>query len=347
MKQIDIFPRTLHFRQPAGTSRGVYLTRRIHLLRLSDSDVPSVCGWGECAPLPDLSCDARPDYDKVLREACRRAEREGLTPALCDDLRTLPSVLFGLETAFTQWERGGDKALFDTPFARGEVGIPINGLVWMGSFDEMMQRLTAKLDAGFRCVKLKIGAIDFSDELSLIRAVRRRFSAEQVELRLDANGAFPPDRAAHYLERLAPYHIHSIEQPIRQHQWQHMAQLCRQSPIPIALDEELIGVSSRQQKADLLDEIRPQYIVLKPSLHGAMSGCDEWISLARERNIGCWITSALESNVGLNAIAHYTARTFGPHITFPQGLGTGSLFTDNVPMPIYVKEDRLWYSKIS
>ena len=347
MKHIEIVRRILHFRQPAGTSRGTYLTREIHLLRLSDDSRPGVVGWGECAPLPDLSSDAVPDYGQVLSSFCRRAESEGLSSALCDDLRPFPSMLFGLESAFMQWERGGSAALFDTPFARSEVGIRINGLVWMGSFDEMCSRLREKLEAGFQCVKLKIGAIRFEDELELVRTVRRRFGKDDVELRLDANGAFRPDQALSFLERLAPYGVHSIEQPIRQGQWDRLAVLCRNSPIPVALDEELIGVNDPQRKARLLDTVRPHFIVLKPSLHGGMAGCDEWIALARERHIGSWITSALESNVGLKAIAHYAAKTYVPNPPLPQGLGTGALFTDNISMPLTVKRDRLWYLKSS
>ncbi|MBS5612956.1 MAG: o-succinylbenzoate synthase, partial [Prevotella buccalis] len=200
-----------------------------------------------------------------------------------------------------------------------------------------------KLEQGFRCVKLKIGAINFEKEVELVRAIRSHFTSEQVQLRLDANGGFAPDEALAKLEQLAKYDIHSIEQPIKQHQWQQMALLCRESPIPIALDEELIGVNQRQEKEELLNTIRPQYIILKPSLHGGMYGTEEWITLARQRNIGSWLTSALESNVGLNAIAQLAAKIYGPHITFPQGLGTGLLFTDNIAMPLEVRGDQLWF----
>lgn len=336
---VKINPRTLHFKQPAGTSRGVYNTRKIWLIELTADELPGRKGIGECAPLPDLSCDALPDYDEKLQAMCRHMEQTGNIDY--DLLRPYPSILFGLETALLHLQRGTEK-LFDTSFARGEEGIPINGLVWMGSFDEMLVRMEEKLKAGFHCVKLKIGAIDFEKEMELIRHIRHRFSKEEIELRVDANGGFSPNDALDKLHRLAQYDIHSIEQPIRQHQWQAMASLCAVSPLPIALDEELIGVNNRADKALLLDTIRPSYIILKPSLHGGMHGCTEWIELARERGIGSWITSALESNVGLNAIAQFTAHTYGSHIEMPQGLGTGALFTDNIEMPLEIRGDQLW-----
>ncbi|SFG25001.1 o-succinylbenzoate synthase [Prevotella sp. KH2C16] len=344
MLKVDISERVLHFRQPAGTSRGVYHTRRCHFVSIRRDGVEGV---GECAPLPDLSCDSLSspaEYVSVLRGFCDEVEHTGQIPY--ERLRPYPSMLFGLETAMAQLEAGGSTALSDTPFARGEEGIPINGLVWMGSFEEMYARLEEKLRQGFRCVKLKIGAIDFHRELDLIRHIREAFTKEQIELRVDANGGFTPQDAIARLEALARYDIHSIEQPIRQHQWTEMAVLCRRSPLPIALDEELIGVNEPDRKAELLDTIRPAYIVLKPTLHGGMHGCEEWMGLARERGIVSWITSALESNVGLNAVAHFAAKAYGPAITFPQGLGTGQLFTDNIPMPLEIKGDKLWYTQI-
>ncbi len=337
---ISIEPRTLHFKQPAGTSRGVYTTRRSWFLHLTATECPGREGIGECAPLPDLSCDATPEYERTLEAVCRQFELTGQLPDQM--LRPYPSIRFGLETALLSFERQSD-VLFDTAFGRGEVGIPINGLVWMGTYDEMLARMEEKMKAGFRCVKLKIGAIDFEKELELIRHIREAFTAEQIELRVDANGGFDYEDAFSNLDRLAQYDIHSIEQPIRQRQWTKMAMLCRHSPLPIALDEELIGVNMPMMKADLLDTIRPAYVVLKPSLHGGMCGTQEWIDLARERGIGSWITSALESNVGLNAIAHFTAHVYGDEITFPQGLGTGQLFTDNVSMPLEIAGDELWY----
>lgn len=341
MRHIDITPRTLHFKQPAGTSRGVYLERHIWLLTLTDDALPGRQGMGECAPLPRLSCDDLPhdEYEATLREFCDTYCRTGMIPHPA--LRPYPSMLFGLETAVLDLEHA-DGRFFDTPFARGEEGIPINGLVWMGTHDEMAARLEEKLKAGFHCVKLKIGAIDFEEEESLMRHIRERFDSKTIELRLDANGAFAPDDALLKLERLARYDIHSIEQPIRQGQWEAMARLCRQSPIPIALDEELIEVIDPARKTALLREVHPAYIILKPSLHGGMRGSREWIETAAGFGIGTWITSALESNVGLNAIAQLAAHLYGPDIRMPQGLGTGQLFTDNLPMPLQIEGDRLW-----
>ena len=341
MKHIEISERTLHFKQPAGTSRGVYTTRQSYYLTITDDDRPGIKGVGECATLPDLSCDAVPEYFKILSDICRMVEQTGNIPY--EMLRPYPSILFGLETAFAQLDANGSTRLYDTPFGRGEEGITINGLVWMGTFEEMYSRLEAKLKAGFHCVKLKIGAIDFNKELDLIKHIREAFDKNTIELRVDANGGFTPDNAMERLEALAQYDIHSIEQPIKQHQWKDMARLCKETPLPIALDEELIGVNVKSMKEYLLDSIRPQYIILKPSLHGGMYGCDEWIQLAKERGIGSWITSALESNIGLNAIAHYCAKTYGPSVSMPQGLGTGQLFTDNIDMPLVIDGDKIWY----
>lgn len=375
MYKIDISERTLHFKQPAGTSRGVYTTRHSYYLTLTSDELPGVEGVGECATLPDLSCDAKPEYAVTLLQVCQMVEQMGRIPY--DMIRAYPSITFGLETAFASFFDAAKKFLeivptegassssemlkqkgvsvpagmenltdlFDSPFGRGEEGITINGLVWMGTYEEMLARLEEKLQAGFHCVKLKIGAIDFFKELDLIKRIRDVYTQEQVELRVDANGGFLPENAMSQLEALAKYDIHSIEQPIKQHQWPKMAQLCRETPLPIALDEELIGVNVRSMKEALLDTIRPQYIILKPSLHGGIYGCNEWIQLASQRGIGSWITSALESNIGLNAIAHYAAKVYGPNVEMPQGLGTGQLFTDNIPMPLEIRGDKLFIVK--
>lgn len=342
MYQVKLSSRTLHFIQPAGTSRGVYTTRQSYYVTLSDDNAPGIVGIGECATLPDLSCDAMPpkEYERILKGFCDDLCQSGKIDK--EAMRPYPSMLFGLETAKRQLDNGGGIDLFNTPFGRGEEGITINGLIWMGTFDEMFQRLEAKLKAGFHCVKLKIGAIDFEKELRLIQHIRQHFSRKEVELRVDANGGFTPDNAMQRLEALAKYDIHSIEQPIRQHQWKEMARLCKNTPLPIALDEELIGVNDLTEKNQLLDTIQPQYIILKPSLHGGISGTREWIKLAKERGIGSWITSALESNIGLNAIAQLTTDIYGPHITMAQGLGTGHLFSDNIPMPLEIRGEQLW-----
>jgi len=340
--KIDIEERVLHFKQPAGTSRGVYTERRSWFVSVSDG---SAVGVGECAPLPDLSCDARPDYADILRGFCDELERTGEIDY--EAMRDYPSMLFGLETALrslhsVEGDLQSPYLLFDTPFSRGEEGIPINGLVWMGNYEEMLARMEQKLEQGFRCVKLKIGAIDFQQELELVQRIRQRFSFHEVELRLDANGAFPFEEALYKLELLSQYAIHSIEQPIKAGQWAYMSELCRESPLPIALDEELIGVNNPEMKRHMLNIIRPRYIILKPSLHGGMMGCREWISIARDMGIGSWITSALESNIGLNAIAQFASDVYGPAIRMPQGLGTGQLFIDNIPMPLEIRGDKLW-----
>jgi len=339
---INISEKTLHFKQPAGTSRGIYTTRHSWFITITSPEKPNIKGIGECAPLPNLSCDDIPEYENILKALCQHFCLSGNINY--DIMRPYPSMLFGLESALQQFNRGGSECLFDTRFGLGEEGIPINGLVWMGSFDEMLVRIEDKMKSGFRCIKLKIGAIDFEKEIGLIRHIREYFTTEQIELRVDANGGFTPDNAMNRLERLAKYDIHSIEQPIKQHQWKEMAMLCKDSPLPIALDEELIGINMPTMKEALLDSIHPAYIILKPSLHGGMKGSKEWIELANQRGIGSWITSALESNIGLNAIAHFAAKTYGPNIKIPQGLGTGQLFTDNIKMPIEIRKDALWFS---
>ncbi len=341
---ISVSERTFHFKQPAGTSRGVYTTRHSWFLEMTSPQLPQVRGIGECAPLPQLSCDDIPEYERILKDVCGMVCRTGKIDVSM--LRPYPSMLFGLETAWQSLHAGGTK-LFDTPYGRGEEGILINGLVWMGIYDEMLARIEEKLRMGFRCIKMKIGAIEFDKEMALIRHIRERYTKEQIELRVDANGGFTPDEALKKLELLARYDVHSIEQPIRQHRWNDMARLCRESPLPVALDEELIGVNLPAMKEALLDTIKPAFIVLKPSLHGGMYGTEEWIRMARERGIGSWITSALESNVGLNAVAHLAAKLYGPAINLSQGLGTGALFTDNIEMPIAIKGDKLWFSASS
>ena len=337
--KIDIEERVLHFKQPAGTSRGIYTERRIWLVRVSDGQH---VGVGECAPLPLLSCDDIPNYGERLRMFCNDVEQKGKLDV--DALRDYPSMMFGLETALLNLKNG--ERLFDTAFSRGEEGIPINGLVWMGSYEEMMRRIEQKLSQGFHCVKLKIGAIDFDAELELLKMIRKRFGPRDVELRVDANGAFKYEEDALYkMELLSQYALHSIEQPIRAGQWSYMAELCRDAPLPIALDEELIGVNAPDQKRQMLNVIRPRYIVLKPSLHGGMAGVREWVDVACDMGIGSWITSALESNVGLYAIAQLCSALYGSHIKMPQGLGTGQLFTDNIIMPLEIRGEMLWITR--
>lgn len=344
-RKIEIQPRLLHFKQPAGTSRGIYTTRRVWYLHLTSEDEPGREGTGECAPLPLLSQEDRPDYEETLARFCRQYEQEGRLDT--EALRPYPSILFGLETAIRHYEQRGF-ALWDTPFSREEAGIPINGLIWMGDYPTMLQRIEEKMKLGFRCIKLKIGAIHFDDELALLKHIRSHFSSKEIELRVDANGAFTPQEAMDKLCRLAELDLHSIEQPIRAGQWDEMARLTADSPLPIALDEELIGCNRPEDKRRLLQTVRPDYIILKPSLHGGIHGCSEWIKLSEEllgssaRTPKWWITSALESNIGLNAIAQWCATFDNP---LPQGLGTGLLFTDNVDMPLAIRRDCLWYIK--
>ncbi len=338
---INLSLRTLHFKRPARTSRGAYSERRIILLTATDKESRRI-GLGECAPLPDLSSDrdAYPTLSSVAQLIRQALDAEDYT----EFLRPYPALLFALESAIHDYRQ--TPSLYDTPFARSEVGIPFNGLIWMSSPDEMLAQIKQKLLQGFHCIKLKIGANNWDEELALIRKVRSRYSPESLELRVDANGAFTPDTAMKRLEALAALGIHSIEQPIAQYQWKEMAALCADSPLPIALDEELIGVTSLEEKRLLLDTIRPQYIVLKPTLHGGMSGTMEWVSEAHRRGIGSWMTSALESNVGLRNVALLTAVVYGSDIRFSQGLGTGALFTDNIEMDMEVRGSKMWRSPV-
>jgi len=329
---------TLQFRKPAGTSRGVYQIHKVWFVRISSVDEPSRFGIGECAPLPDLSCDALPDYEDILEKACLDFECTGKIDY--EGLGPYPSILFGLETALRHFERGSF-ALWDTPFSRGESGIPINGLIWMGTYEEMSQQIEEKIKLGFKCIKLKIGAINFEKELELIRQIRQRFSPEMITLRVDANGGFTPEDAPSKLARLSELGLHSIEQPIRAGLGSEMAKLTASTPLPIALDEELIGCHLFADKRILLQKIMPQYIILKPSLHGGFKGCAEWIELAEHLKIGWWITSALESNIGLNAIAQWTATLGNP---MHQGLGTGLLYSNNLEMPLEIIGEKLFYN---
>ena len=334
--QLSISKETLHFKKPARTSRGEYALHEMYLITLTDKATGKK-GTGELAPLPDLSCDrnAYPDIPEVRRLA-EKALPSVLNGTWPDDMLSYPALRFALESAVAE--------------ARGEelkerISIPINGLVWMSSFEDMLEQVKVKMAIGFRCIKLKIGAIDWQKEIELIRYVRSCFPKEELQLRVDANGAFAPEWAMDRLTELSKYDIHSIEQPIRQGQWDEMARLCKESPLAIALDEEMIGVNDPKEKARLLDTIHPQYIVLKPTMHGGLSGTREWIDLANKRGISSWITSALESNIGLRSIALLTESVYGPNITFPQGLGTGQLFTDNIENQVQIEDANLIVKK--
>ncbi|MCD8261182.1 MAG: o-succinylbenzoate synthase [Bacteroides sp.] len=332
-----IYHRVLHFRQPAGTSRGVYRERQVWYIVVQDADHPASFGVGECAPLPDLSCDNMEIYEDILQKACILLEERGEPDR--ELLSDFPSILFGLETALLHLTVGSIR-LWNTPFSRGEEGLLINSLIWMGSYREMLRQIRDKIAQGYHCVKVKIGAINFEEELALLQFIRANFTAADIELRVDANGAFTPEEAPQKLRQLAAMDIHSIEQPIRAGQWQQMATLCRDTPLPVVLDEELIGIHRSGQKRELLNTILPHYIILKPTLHGGLSGCLEWINLAEERNIGWWITSALESNIELNALAQWCATL---SVGIPQGLGTGMLYTDNIPFPLSLSGDKLFF----
>lgn len=326
----------LDFRFTAVTSRDRLTHKDTYFVRVTDDSRPGVSGIGEAALFRGLSVDDVPDYETTLDKACRdisRLSRSGL-----EELAHYPSIRFGIETALLDFARGGMMDLFDNAWSRGEDSMRINGLVWMGDKATMLRRIDEKLASGFSCIKIKIGGIDFESELELLRHVRG--IAPGVEIRLDANGAFAPYEAPEKLDALARFDIHSIEQPVRAGQWSEMSRICRESPIPVALDEELIGLHDIESRERMLDTIRPAYIILKPSLTGGFASSDRWISSASERGIGWWATSALESDIGLNAIAQWTA-SHSP--LMPQGLGTGQLYSNNIPSPIRVRSERIFY----
>ncbi len=330
---------TFHFRFPAGTSRGVLHEKESWFIRVGDTDRPGVYGYGESGPLPGLSPDARPDLEEILSMACRRVGMYNFSP---DELPLLfPSVRFGIGTALRDLEEGGRQILFPSSFTEGREGIPINGLIWMGDPSFMREQIRQKIAEGYRVLKIKVGALDFNEELGLLKHIRKEYAAEHPEIRLDANGAFSPEEAPEKLKRLAEYEIHSIEQPIASGQQETMARLCESSPIPVALDEELIGIADTHEKIRLLDLVRPAYLILKPTLLGGFGACEEWITLANERNTGWWVTSLLESNTGLNAIAQWTYTLDNP---LPQGLGTGMLFTNNLESPLHIREGHLFFN---
>jgi o-succinylbenzoate synthase len=328
----------LDFKQPSGTSRGT-LTQKETYFIIINSEIKQ--GIGECGLFRGLSIDDRLDYENKLNWVCNHIDL-GLEELLTQ-LIEFPSIQIGLEMAFKSLESHDPFELFPSKFIGGEDSISINGLVWMGSESFMKEQIAKKIEAGFSCIKMKIGAIDFQQEINLLKSIRNQFSSKDIELRVDANGAFHPTNALEKLKILSDLDLHSIEQPIKQGQIDAMATLCKKTPLPIALDEELIGVFSVTKKQELLQTINPQYIILKPSLVGGFSGSDEWINLAEKQNIGWWITSALESNVGLNAIAQYT---YTKQSIMPQGLGTGSLFTNNFECPMQVNNGQLQYNNL-
>ncbi|NOZ03257.1 MAG: o-succinylbenzoate synthase [FCB group bacterium] len=333
-------PYVLRFKRPSGTSRGILTERKTWFLKLTEigNPNPERTGIGECAPLPGLSIDDRPNFESRIADVCR--EIDNYLSDLKASLRDYPSIRFGLETALRDLENEGKRLLFPSPFVDSGRPIPINGLIWMGTPEFMRRQIKEKLASGFTCLKMKIGALDFETELNLLRDIRREYPPAEIELRVDANGAFDPDTAPEKLARLAELEIHSIEQPIPPGRPERMAEICENSPLPIALDEELIGISDEKEKHTLLATIRPQYIILKPTLVGGFAGAREWIAIAEKHNIGWWVTSALESNIGLNAIAQWTA-TLGDTMT--HGLGTGQLYLNNIPSPLTIDSGKLYY----
>lgn len=327
----------LNFRIPGGTSRGVLHQKETYFLSVRDKNN---FGVGECAVFRGLSIDDSPDYEKKLQWLCNHIHCG--QDELLDELIDFPSIQFGLEQAFLSLKNKDSFELFPSKFTQSLDSIPINGLIWMGSETFMKQQIKDKLNAGFSTIKMKIGAIDFDTELSLLKGIRKEFSSSEITLRVDANGAFNPSHALEKLKRLSDYEIHSIEQPIKAGQWNEMANLCDRTSVPIALDEELIGINDVTNKEKILQMIQPQYIILKPSLIGGFRGSMEWIHKADKNEIGWWITSALESNIGLNAIAQWTY-TIGNKMA--QGLGTGSLFSNNVVCPLEVVNGFLHYNR--
>lgn len=336
MKTASFKKHILHFKQPSGTSRGVLKIKETWFIILNEYGEQGV---GECGMFKGLSIDDKPNYENKLLWVCENVNL-GLE-VLLPELVAFPSIQFGLEMAFKSLESKNPFILFPSAFTEGTDSITINGLIWMGSESFMRQQIKDKIDAGFRCIKMKIGAINFQTEINLLKSIRKEFSLKDMELRVDANGAFSPSNALEKLNILSDLDLHSIEQPIKPGQIEDMAKLCDQTPLPIALDEELIGVFSKEKKEWLLQSIKPQYIIIKPTLIGGFLGSDEWIQMAEDHHIGWWITSALESNVGLSAIAQYT---YTKRNLQPQGLGTGSLFTNNFESPLEVKEGALYYN---
>ena len=326
----------LNFKTPSGTSRGVLKIKDSWFLFIYDENEPEAVGVGECGLLKGLSCDDVPNYEAKIAEVCNNINT--ISP---NDLIDYPSIRFGLEMALLDLKNKGSKQLFDTDFAQGKASITINGLIWMGEKEFMFQQIKTKIEQGYSCIKLKIGAINFEDELALLKYIRQHFSSKDIELRVDANGAFLPENALEKLQKLSEFGLHSIEQPIKQGQTEAMAQLCSKTPLPIALDEELIGVNTLVDKNQLLSAIKPQYIILKPSLVGGFDATKEWINEAENLSIPWWMTSALESNVGLSAIAQFTS-TYSN--TMPQGLGTGQLYANNFPCPLELNSDQLSYN---
>ena len=348
--KVDYIKYQLDFKFDAGTSRGVLKTKDTFFIKVTSANFPGLSGYGEAGPLPKLSVDDVPDFEDKLRAVCRHIQtfqvpesEDGILDFVCQAVPAeLPSVRFALEVALLDLIYGGKRKIFHNSFYEGLVEMAINGLIWMGDRDFMLEQIDQKLEEGYSCIKMKIGSIDFDQECEILSFIRDRYSIGEISLRVDANGAFSKGEALSKLHRLSAFGLHSIEQPIRQGDWDTMKYLCRTSPVPIALDEELIGIDTPEEKAELLDCIQPQFIILKPTLVGGILSTREWIAMAETRNIGWWMTSALESNIGLNAIAQLTA---GYDPLIPQGLGTGQIYRNNIGSPLTVKKGMIHYDK--
>lgn len=330
----------LDFKRPSGTSRGILTKKEAWFVHIWNDKNPEVKGIGECSIIRGLSPDDRDNYEEKIQEVCDHINQ--IEDYLADELIEWPSIYFGFEMALKDLANGGKRLLFNSDFTESEAKIPINGLVWMGDRAYMQEQVQEKIDTGYNCIKLKIGAINFQEELEILKSIREKFNSEQIEIRVDANGAFHPDEAMEKLKALSKFDLHSIEQPIKAGNWEAMANLCKETPLPIALDEELIGIYKLEDKIKLIKQIQPQYIILKPSLLGGFKGSQEWIDIAKAEGILWWMTSALESNIGLNAIAQWAYTLNNP---MPQGLGTGQLFTNNIESPLEVSKGYLIYNQ--
>ncbi len=332
------YPYQLKFKIPGATSRGVLTTKMSYFIEICNKDDSKIKGIGECSILPKLSPDDRSGLEEKVQYCCKNINTLMLN--YHDELREWPAIRFAIEMAITDLNNGGKRLWFPSEFTYGNMAIDINGLIWMGSIATMQKQIEEKIQEGFNCLKLKIGAKDFNTEFELLKSIREQFSHDKLEIRVDANGAYTVKQAAEILDKLAKIEIHSIEQPIKANQWDKMAELCRNSPLPIALDEELIGINSSEKRKEMLETIKPHYIILKPSLIGGFKSSHDWIKAAESVNAGWWVTSALESNIGLNAIAQWTATL---NTSLPQGLGTGQVFSNNIASPLFVKDGHLNY----
>ena len=334
MLAAQIFYHHLNFIIPGGTSRGVLKNKPTWYIKIYHDDNPSIFGLGECGPIQGLSIESG---DKMMDQL--KKVQKSINDLSSLDLSLFPSINFGIENALKDLKNGGKRIIFKNSFLQGKP-IKINGLIWMGDKDFMINQIKSKIEKGFSCLKLKIGSIDFMEEISILKNIRKQFSSKILEIRVDANGAFSSKNVLQKLDTLGKLEIHSIEQPIAVNQWDYLKEICEKSPIPIALDEELIQL--KKEKNEFVKYISPQYLVLKPTLVGGFEATRKWINIAEKNNINWWVTSALESNIGLSAIAQFCANY---PLTLPQGLGTGQLFSNNIPSPLEIKGENIFYNE--